>query len=243
MSFGSPLQQACAGCGAEEQTHPCARCWEVWYCTDDCALVHWQQHQTQCQQGAWCGGCGNEGQSVWCEECNGVAYCSREYRELDKRDHCKECDGRWTQKGILAEVTEGRQRAASHSARVEGFEPIETPQESLPGDGQVVSGGGDQSVENAPAERAVAQQAEELKDSIIDLVLSARQRDEIWGEVSADARQRHEDRCQKVAKLLEELVAAFGGAGPARPSITVKQLEQARQWARCCLEPLSSPAV
>ena len=83
----------------------------------------------------------------------------------------------------------------------------------------------------------MAQQAEELKDSIIDLVLSARQRDEIWGEVSADARQRHEDRCQKEAKRLEELVAAFGGAGPARPSITVKQLEQARQWARCCQEP------
>ena len=51
-----------------------------------------------------------------------------------------------------------------------------------------MSGGGDQSVEKAPAERVVAQQAEELKDSIIDLVLSARQRDEFWGEVSADAR-------------------------------------------------------
>jgi hypothetical protein len=140
-----------------------------------------QQHHTQCQQGAWCGGCGNEGQSVWCEECNGLAYRSRECRELDKRDHCKECDGRWTQKGMMAE-TEGRQRAASHSARVGGFEPIEMPQESLLGDGQVVSGGGDQSVEKAPAERDVAQQAEELKDSIIDLVLSAHQRDEIWGE-------------------------------------------------------------
>ena len=63
--FGSPLQQACAGCGAEAPTHPCALCWEVWYCTDDCARVHWQQHHTQCQRGAWCSGCGNEGQSVW----------------------------------------------------------------------------------------------------------------------------------------------------------------------------------
>jgi hypothetical protein len=136
---------------------------------------------------------------------------------------------------MMAE-TEGPQRAASHSDRVGGFEPIETPLESLLDDGQV-SGGGDQSVEEAPAERDVARQAEELKDSIIDLVLSARQRDEIWGEVSADARQRHEDRCQKEAKRLEELVAAFGGTGSARNSITVEQLERAQQWARCCLEP------
>jgi molybdopterin biosynthesis enzyme MoaB len=78
----------------------------------------------------------------------------------------------------------------------------------------------------------VARQAEELKDSIIDLVLSARQRDEIWGEVSADAQQRHEDRCQKEAKRLEELVAALGGTGPARHSITVEQLQQAQQSRR-----------
>jgi hypothetical protein len=80
--FGSPLKQECAGCGAEALTHPCARCWEVWYCTDYCARVHWQQHHTQCERGAWCGGCSNESQSAWCEECNGVAYCSRECREL-----------------------------------------------------------------------------------------------------------------------------------------------------------------
>jgi hypothetical protein len=128
--FGSPLQQTCAGCRAESPTHPCARCWEVWYCTDDCARVHWQQHHTKCQRGAWCGGCGNEDQSVWCEECNGVAYCSSECRELDKRDHGKECDGRWTQKEMMTE-TEGRQRAVSLSARAGGFEPIETPSESL----------------------------------------------------------------------------------------------------------------
>jgi hypothetical protein len=47
--------------------------------------------------------------------------------------------------------------------------------------------------------------------------------------VSADARQRHEDRCQKEAKRLEELVAALGGMGSARHSITVEQLEQAQQ--------------
>jgi hypothetical protein len=83
----------------------------------------------------------------------------------------------------------------------------------------------------------VARQAEELKDSIIDLVLSACQRDIIWGEVSADAQQRHEDRCKKGAKQLEELVAALGGTGPVRHSIMVEQLKQAQQWARCCLEP------
>ena len=188
--FSSPLQQVCAGCGAEGPTHPCARCWEVWYCTDDCARVHWQQHHTQCQRGAWCGGCGNEGQSVWCEECNEVAYCSKECREIDKRDHGKECDGRWTQKGAMAETGE-RQRAASY-ARAGGFEPLETPPTSLLEDGQGASGGDDPSADKAPAERDVERQAEELKDSIIDLVLSARQRDEIWGEVSADAQQRHE---------------------------------------------------
>jgi hypothetical protein len=133
--------------------------------------------------------------------------------------------------------TEGSQRAASHSARAGGFEPIETPLESLLGDSQGVSGGDDQSADKAPTERDMARQAEELKDSIIDLVLSARRRDEIWGEVSADARQRHEDRCKKEAKRLEELVAAFGGMEPACHSITVEQLKQAQQWARCCLEP------
>ena len=172
---------------------------------------------------------------MWCEECNEVAYCSRECREIDKRDHGKECDGRWTQKGTMAE-TEGRQRAASY-ARAGGFEPLETPPESLLEDDQDVSGGDDQSADKAPAERDVERQVEELKDSIIDLVLSARQRDEIWGEVSADAQQRHEDRCKKEAKLLEELIATFGGTGPARHSITVEQLKQAQQWARCCLEP------
>jgi hypothetical protein len=55
--------------------------------------------------------------------------------------------------------------------------------------------------------------------------------------VSADARQRHEERCLQDAQRLEELVATFGGAGSARHSIHVEKLEQVRQWARCCLEP------
>jgi hypothetical protein len=36
-SLSPPLKQACAGCGAEAPTCPCTRCWEVWYCTDECA--------------------------------------------------------------------------------------------------------------------------------------------------------------------------------------------------------------
>jgi hypothetical protein len=40
-------------------------------------------------------------------------------------------------------------------------------------DYQALSGGGDQSVRDTPAERAGLKQAEELKDNIIDLVLSA----------------------------------------------------------------------
>jgi hypothetical protein len=115
-TVGFQLQQACAGCKAEAQTNPCARCWEVWYCSDECARAHWPQHQTQCQRGAWCGGCGNDGQSVWCEECNKAAYCSEECRERDRRDHHKECDGRWTQKRTLTEVEE-RPHVASHFAR------------------------------------------------------------------------------------------------------------------------------
>ena len=168
-------------------------------------------------------------------------YCSRECRELDKRDHGKEFDGLWTQKGMMAE-TEEHHRAASHSARAGGFEPIETTLESLRGDGQGVSGGDDQSTNKAPAERDVARQTEELKDIMIDLVLSACQRDEIWGEVNADAQQHHEDRCKKEAKLLEELVAAFGGMGPAHHSITVEQSKQAQQ---CTVLPraMGSPAA
>ncbi len=118
-----------------------------------------------------------------------------------------------------------------------GIEPIEAPQESLSRDGQGASGGGDQSVEHAPAEGAVVQQVEELKDSVIDLVLSARQRDEIWGEVSPDARKSHEERCLRDASRLEELVAAFGGAGSVRHHITTEHLGHARQWAKCHLEP------
>jgi hypothetical protein len=70
----------------------------------------------------------------------------------------------------------------SVSARAGGFEAIETSQESLMRDYQALSGGGNQSVGGTPAERAGVKQAEELKDNIIDLVLSARQRDEVWGE-------------------------------------------------------------
>jgi len=235
-SVDSQLQQACAGCKAEAPTHPCARCWEVWYCSDECARAHWPQHQTQCQRGAWCGGCGNDGQSVWCEECNKAAYCSKECRERDRRDHHKECDGRWTQKRTLTEA-EGRPHVASHFARDSGFEPIETPQEALPKDGRGVPEGSDQSVGDAPAEKALVHHVEELKDDVIDLVLSARQRDERGGEVSANARQCHEERCQKDAKRLKQLVAAFRRVTSVRHSITEEQLEHARHWARCCFEP------
>jgi len=77
---------------------------------------------------------------------------------------------------------------------------------------------------------------EELKDSIIDLVLSARQREDVWREACSDARKHHEERCVKEAARMEELVAAFRG-GSARLSITADELENARQWARGQLEP------
>jgi hypothetical protein len=55
--------------------------------------------------------------------------------------------------------------------------------------------------------------------------------------VSADVRQRHEERSQQDAKRLEQLVAAFRGVKSVRHSITEEQLEHARHWARCCFEP------
>ena len=148
---------------------------------------------------------------MWCEECNKVAYCSKECRDRERRDHYKECDGRWKQKRTLAEA-EGRPRASSHSARDSGFEPIETPQETLPKDGRGVPEGSDQSVGDALTERAVVHHVEELKDEVIDLILSALQRDERGGEVSSEARQQHEERYQKDAKRLEQLVVAIRGA-------------------------------
>ena len=173
---------------------------------------------------------------MWCEECNKVAYCSRECRERERQDHYGECEGRWTRKGPLAE-TEGSTRATSHSARDSGFAPIETPHDAPPKDGRDTPKGGDQSVGDTPAERGAAHHVEELKDKVVDLVLSARQNDESWREVNDEAGQRHEERCRQDATQLEQLVAALGGAKSVRHSITEVQLEQARQWARCCFEP------
>ena len=110
--------------------------------------MHWHQHQTQCQAGAWCGGCGSDEQSVWCEDCNRVAYCSRECRAREVRNHSRECDGRWKQaKG--AEDTRELRNVAGHLARNGGFEPITAPQESSSGNSQNVSKGGDLSDEHA----------------------------------------------------------------------------------------------
>ena len=94
--FSPPDKQQCAGCAAEAPRHPCARCLETWFCSDDCARAHWPQHQDRRQQGAWCGQCGKEGQYVWCSDCNRVAYCSTECWEYDKATHASTCDGRWS---------------------------------------------------------------------------------------------------------------------------------------------------
>ncbi len=79
------------------------------------------------------------------------------------------------------------------------------------------------------------EQAEEHKECIIDLVLTARQRDALYCAVSAEAKKG--DRRQKEATRLEELVAAFEDMRLAREAIMVEKLEHARQWARCSLEP------
>ncbi len=49
VSLNPPTKHVCAGCEAEGPTCPCTRCWEVWYCSDECAQMHWCQHQTQCR--------------------------------------------------------------------------------------------------------------------------------------------------------------------------------------------------
>ncbi len=68
-------------------------------------------------------------------------------------------------------------------------------------------------------------------------MLTARQRDDLCSAVSAEAKERNEERCQKEATRLEVLVTAFEDRGLAREVITVEKLEHARQWARCSLEP------
>ena len=93
---------------------------------------------------------------------------------------------------------------AGHLARNGGFsfEPITAPQESSSGN----SKGGDLSDEHASEEGGTGElKTEELKDSIIDLVLSARQREDVWREACPDARKHHEERCVKEAARMEEL--------------------------------------
>jgi hypothetical protein len=79
--------------------------------------------------------------------------------------------------------------------------------------------------------------ADEHKQAIIDMVLTARQQDELCSAASADARQCHEELCQQDAAQLEELVVAFEGGGPARDHITTANLDHARRWVRVSLEP------
>jgi hypothetical protein len=99
-----------------------------------------------------------------------------------------------------------------------------------------VSKGDDLSDEHTSEGGTGEHKTEELKDSIIDLVLSAPQREEVWREACPDARKHHEERCVKEVVRMEELVAAFRG-GSARLSITADKLENVRQWARDQLEP------
>ena len=219
VSLNPPTKHACAGCEAEGPTCPCTRCWEVWYCSDECAQRHWCQHQTKCQRGAWCGGCGSDEQAVWCEDCNKVAYCSRECRAQEVRNHSRECDGRWKQ-AEGAEDTRELRNVARHLARNGGFEPVTAPQESSSGNSQNVSKGGDLSDERASEEGGTGERkTEELKDSIIDLVLSERQREDVWREACPDARKHHEERCVKEAARMEELVAAFRGGSRRSQSV------------------------
>ncbi len=165
---------------------------------------------------------------MWCEDCNRVAYCSRECRAREVRNHSRECDGRWKQARGEKDTRELR-NVAGHLARNGGFEPTTAPQESSSGNSQNVSKGDDLSDEHTSEGGTGEYKTEELKDSIIDLVFSARQREDVWREACPDARKHHEERRVKEAVRMEELVAAFRG-GSACLSITADELENARQW-------------
>ena len=43
----SPPDTMCAGCGEKQVSHPCERCWGVWYCSHECRKNHWGVHQSQ----------------------------------------------------------------------------------------------------------------------------------------------------------------------------------------------------
>jgi hypothetical protein len=131
----------------------------------------------------------------------------------------------------------GRRRAATHSARAGGFEVAESAQTLPLKNRPAPSWGNDHPATDESVEGEGVEQAEEHKECIIELVLTARQSDALDCAVSAEAKKRHEERCQKDATPLEELVATFQDMRLAREAITVEKLEHARQWARCSFEP------
>jgi hypothetical protein len=107
--------------------------------------------------------------------------------------------------------------------------PTDTRQKHVRGD--------DHQALDETAEGEVGERAEEYKECIIDSVIAARQRDALWSAGSSEVSKRHEERCQKEAARLTDLLAAFENRELAREIITVEKLEDARQWARCSLEP------
>jgi hypothetical protein len=131
----------------------------------------------------------------------------------------------------------GSGRAATYSARAGDVEVAEAAQAPPLRDRQEPSWGKHHLATGESVEGEVVERAEEHKECIVDLVLTARQRDDLCSAVSAEAKERNEERCQKEATRLEVLVAAFEDRGLAREVITVEKLEHARQWARCSLEP------
>jgi hypothetical protein len=137
----------------------------------------------------------------------------------------------------MQEEGEGRRRAATHSARAGGFEVAESAQTLPLKDHLASSWGNNHPATDKSVEGEGVEQAEEHKERIIDLLLTARQSDALYCAVIAESKKPHEELCQKDATRLEELVAAFEDMRLEREAITVEKLEHARQWATCSLEP------
>jgi hypothetical protein len=171
--FSPPAQTTCAGCEAAAPTHPCARCWETSYCSEECARNHWPAHQLGCLQGACCGGCVKEDQYVWCADCNKVAYCSIKCSERDNETHTVTCDRRW-KTAVVQEAGGGGEQAAAGSSRAESYRSVEEFQVPPLRDLCEPSRREDHPTPTEPTESEGVEWADEHKQAIIDMLPASR---------------------------------------------------------------------
>jgi hypothetical protein len=97
----------------------------------------------------------------------------------------------------MQEEVGGRRRAATHSARAGGCEVAESAQMLPLKDRPASSWGNDHPVMDESVEGKGVEQPEEHKECIIDLVLTSRQSNTLYCEVTTEAKKHHEELCQK----------------------------------------------